>query len=386
VRDRNDYVSALDYGDPFEPVGPVRIVGARNGSHCGQLVLGCDEALRGVKVSASELRTSSGHVIPASNVSILYGRMGSSWCDAFTDRVPEKVALHKKTRMALLPVLARVKVPRDARPGDYTGTLTLTANGTALRRPLELHVCDWVVPDPADYRVYTDLYQSPTTVALQYETPMWSEAHWKRLERSWELLGRAGNKLVVVHAAEETQFGNRRGTIHWVKQPDGSYVYDFSIFDRYMALALEHCGRLDHVAVQLWHVGNIHKTGKGWAASRLDQKVTVTVRDEATGKLGSLRVPTFCTEQSKTFWKPFPPPWTPACGRRNSTMRSVWASSWTPCPPRNSSRCSTRSGRAAGNPGGCAGVTCRRTRRGPSRRTGRATDVSCSRSTAMGAA
>ncbi len=322
VRDRNDYMTADDYGDPTEALYPVRLVGARNGSYCGQIGVGSDAALKGVKVDPSALKGSGGE-IPAANVTVLYGLIGDGrshkpWCDNLIDAPPAEVpvrstpgssarrgmpAVPPEKVGAVQPVLVRVKVPKDAKPGEYKGSVSVAAGGRTVSVPVVLSVADWVVPDPRDFRLFVDLYQSPESVAMQYKVEMWSEEHWKLLEKSWELLGRAGNKLVVVHAAEETQFGNPRGTVYWVKKPDGSYDYDFSVFDRYLEMAKRHCGKLDHVAVQVWHVGNTMKTGSGWGTSPLDQKVTVTVKNGSG--LESLRVPAFATEESRKFWKPF---------------------------------------------------------------------------------
>ncbi len=317
VRDRNDYLTPDDYGDPGEKLQTVKLAGARNGSFCGQLGVGSRRPIKGLKVTAGDFKGPG--TIPATNVAVMYAAVGNNrgkwWFDNLLYEAPAEVPVRKFSpgrRMApaavgaLQPVLFRVKVPKDAKPGDYRGTLTVSAAGARpVTVPVELHVADWHVPDPRDFRTYVDLYQSPTSVALQYKVKMWSEEHWKLLDASWKLLGRAGNKLAIINAAEETQFGNPRGMIYWVKKPDGSYDYDFTHFDRYMKMVMKHCGKLDHVGVQVWHVGNIHKTGSGWGVSKLDQKVTVTLKDPKTGKLESLKVPVFATEEGKKFWKPF---------------------------------------------------------------------------------
>jgi hypothetical protein len=315
IRDRNDYMTADDYGDPNEARRPLKIVGARNGSYSAQLGIGSPTKFSAPKVTVSDLEAVKGAgSIPASQVTVLYGRMGTGWCDAFHAQPPAEVPARNVSpgrRMkpvpvgATLPVLVRVKIPRDAAPGDYRGEVTVSAGGQTVKRPVELSVADWVVPDPKDFRTYVDLYQSPETVAMKYRVEMWSEKHWKLMEKSWELLGRAGNKLVLVNAAMETQFGNPQSTIYLVKKPGGGWDYDFTNFDRLIKLALKHCGKIDHVGLQVWHVGNIKKTGSGWGASPLDQTVELTVKDPNTGKLSKYRVPKFDTAESKKFWKPY---------------------------------------------------------------------------------
>lgn len=262
TQDRNDRVTIHDRGDPTESLYPVKIVAARNGSWCSQLGVGSDGPIKGLSVKVSDLVQADGRAtIAASQVTLLYG-VGVPAKQLYDDRLaetpPAEVAVNAAAGAAVMPVVVRVHVPAGAAPGDYRGRITVSADGAAAATvPLDLHVSAWTLPDPKDYRTFASIYQSPDTVAMQYKVEMWSEQHWKLLERSWELLGRAGNNVAVVHAVEETQFGNPQSTIFWVKKPDGSYDWDFTAFDRYLKMAIKHCGRIDHVALQMVHVGNI---------------------------------------------------------------------------------------------------------------------------------
>jgi hypothetical protein len=157
-------------------------------------------------------------------------------------------------------------------------------------------VADWTVPDPRQYRTYIGVYQSPTTLAYKYKVTEWSEEHWKLMDKSFALLGRIGNKMVNLPVVDHTQFGNDDGMVVWKKKADGGYSYDFTVFDRFLELALKHCGTLDYVALQIWHSG-------GWEARKADQENTVTVVDEAGAK-SHLQVPAFDTEEARKFWKP----------------------------------------------------------------------------------
>jgi hypothetical protein len=318
-QDVNEKLLPRGYGSPGESSRPLRIVAARNGTFCAQLGVSSGSEIRGIRAEVSDLKAVKGDArIPASATDVLYGHVGKvmpGWYDNFVEDPPPLVPALTPSRGhrgvvkldgATLPVLLRLNVPKDASPGDYRGTVTVSADGVKSQSlPVEVHVVGWRVPDPRNYRTYMGVYQSPTSVALQYKVKPWSEAHWRLLAEAFKLLGRLGNKLVLVDAVEETQFGNERGMVYWVKKPDGSYDYDFSVFDRYLKLALKHCDKPDYVAVQVWHVGSIHKTGHGWGTSPMNQKVTVTLKDPKSGELSSLRVPVFATEESKKFWKPF---------------------------------------------------------------------------------
>ncbi|MCG3180159.1 MAG: hypothetical protein BIFFINMI_02516 [Phycisphaerae bacterium] len=311
-QDVNDRVTAMDYGDPCEPLGPARIVAARNGTWSAQVAVGSPDAIKDLKAQASDLAADGGAKIPASAVRLLYGRMDwpsqsyIAWCDALTAALPAEVPVYMQTRWqqtplpmgAVLPIRIEVRVPADAAAGDYRGTVTLSAAGlppTAV--PVELHVAAWSVPDPSDYRTYVGIYQSPTSVAMQYGVPEWSNEHFKLLEKSWELLSRAGNKLILVNVVDQTQFGNPEGMIRFIPKEGGGYDYDFSIFDRYMKLALKYCPKPEFVAFQIWHSG-------GWETRKADEHNTITVADPKTGKHEHVQVPVFGSEESKKLWKP----------------------------------------------------------------------------------
>jgi hypothetical protein len=298
----NDRITPFDYGDAGEGLRPIRIVAAKNGSFCGQLVVGSDGPFKAPRVTVGDLKAVKGEgLVPAANVTLLYalpnvGYYGMpTWFDALQPEPPAEVAVFKGGG-ALQPVLLRVKVPKDAPAGDYRGEAVVSVAGAeAARVPVEMNVSAWTVPDPKDYRTYVGVYQSPTSLALQYKMPEWSEDHWKLMEKSFALLGRAGNRLVNVCVVDRTQFGNDEGMIYWVKKPDGGYAYDFKVFDRYMDLAQKYF-TLDYVALHIWHSG-------GWETRKADQENTVTVIDEK-GERSRLQVPKFDTEDAKKFWKP----------------------------------------------------------------------------------
>ncbi|MCG3178722.1 MAG: hypothetical protein BIFFINMI_01051 [Phycisphaerae bacterium] len=310
TEDRNNQVTVADRGDLAEARYPVTVVGARNGSWCGQLGVGSDKPIKGLRVSVSDLKREGAEgTIAASQVTLLYG-VGIQGQAIYDDRLspspPAEVPVNAQARAAVVAVVVRVHIPADAAAGDYSGAITVSAEGQPpVETPLRAHVSAWSVPDPKDHRTFASIYQSPETIAMQYKVQPWSDEHFKLLEKSWELLGRAGNKVAIVNAVEQTQFGNDRSTIFWIRKPDGTYDWDFSVFDRYLQMAVRLCGPLDHVGLQIVHVGNIFNSRNGWASNPMDQVVTVSLKDPATGELESLKAPLFATAESKAFWKPY---------------------------------------------------------------------------------
>jgi len=301
--DRNDRVSSMDFADSLggRMGQPVRIVGARNGTFCGQVAVGAEEPVLGISATVSDLRGDNG-MIPASAISVLYGQTDQEnhnelvWSDALYHKPPEKP---KAGRAGFaLPMVLRVAVPEAARAGLYEGTISVKAGSKTVEIPLQLHVLEWLLPDSKDWNIHTSIYTSPESIAAKYGVEMWSEKHWALMDKSWQLLGRAANELAVIPAVDETQFGNPESMILY-RRTGNEWEYDFSRFDRYIAMAEKHCGKLNHVALPIWPAG-----GYGPRTVKADVKCTVSVVDEKGAVQEHWQVPTFGTDENVAFFKP----------------------------------------------------------------------------------
>jgi hypothetical protein len=305
--DTNDRVNVLDYGDPGERLHAIVLRGARNGFFSGQVVVGSTEAIRSLRAVPSELVAAGGAKIPAAEIQVRYPVLDGhayqqpDWFDGLRDAPPREVQVHAVSGAALQPVWITVHVPPGAAAGLYRGSLAISVRSETevggFSFPIELGVADWAIPDPRQFRTYVGIYQSPVSLAIQYQVPEWSEEHWRLVERSFRLLGEVGNKLVNVPLSEQTQLGNDEGMVYWVEKPDGTFTYDFSVLDRYLRLVKKHLGTPDFVALHVWHAG-------GWDIRGAAQRNTVTVLDPASGRRSHLQVPKFGTPQSTKFWQP----------------------------------------------------------------------------------
>jgi hypothetical protein len=295
--------SPLDYADPHEKTGELRIVGCRNGRFTGKVVVASGSGLRGVTASVGDLKHAGGKgAIPAGKIEVFYtvrdDRMTSRYktpAGGFWDTLSEKppasanpVALRKGGNAgAIQPVVIKVTVPADAAPGEYRGSLRIDGP-VKTEVPIRLSVADWKLPDPRDYVTHMGLIQSPESVAMWYKVPLWSEKHWQLMEKSFELMSQVGNRYVWVPLIARTNFGNSESMIYWIKDPstNGSgqattYNHDFSVFDRYMDLAQKHT-RPDVVCLQLWEMssGGLHKR-PGFRGFEEGRGCRVSIRNDA---------------------------------------------------------------------------------------------------------
>jgi hypothetical protein len=215
----------------------------------------------------------------------------------------------------VVPVWIKVRVPADATPGNYSGTLTISAKGAKpVTVPVKMHVAGWKLPDPRDYSSHLGMIQSPESVALRYKVPLWSEEHWKLMERSFKLMGEVGNKYLVLPLITRTHFGNSQTIVRWIRNPSAKgsgqgakYKHDFSILDRYLDLALKYT-RPDVVCLYVsdQHLGG----GKGGGGRGWDRHasaaapVQFTLLDPAGGKVSEATGPKYTDPEAEAFWAP----------------------------------------------------------------------------------
>ncbi|MFH1023288.1 MAG: glycoside hydrolase domain-containing protein [Planctomycetota bacterium] len=302
-QDMHRQFNDADYADPNEPVGPITLVGAANGFYSGLVVAGSDAPLDGLKAVVTDLKGAG--TIPAANIRVRYAQIshlgqgyGNPSIFIGLEKEPPARVEPGPGKGVVQPVWVTVQVPKGAAAGKYQGTLELSAAGVAaVKVPVEIDVVGWTLPDPTAFRSFMSIYESPDSVALQYDVPVWSEEHWKRLEKSAELLGHLGNNFACVPLVCRTEFGNDESMVTWIRKADGSYDYDFSAFDRYLDLLMKYC-TIKIVACQVYF-------GGGWGvADPTKRAVSVTVVDPAAKKREMVEMPLYGTEESRKQWKP----------------------------------------------------------------------------------
>ncbi|NLF30064.1 MAG: DUF4091 domain-containing protein [Planctomycetes bacterium] len=327
-----------DYGNPSEPLRPVRIAGARNGAFNGKIVVGSLRALGGLRVTATDLRGEGGR-IAADAVQIRYalpwggeqaldntyqrkqipapttGRLLS----ALADRPPDPVE-PPRGGGAVVPVWITVHVPADAAAGRYAGELAIEAAGEPpLRAALELTVEDWTLPDPQDYRTWVELMQSPQTLEVEYGVERWSQAHWDLIGRSLSLLRGVGSRVVYVPLICRTNLGNEESMVRWIDPGGPAPAFDFSLMDRYLDLAQRECGTPKIVVFYVWDVFLVPREGGdqsgGTGGHRrmvnyigehdgvLGLRPAVTTIDPAAGTLGEAEIPAYTDPAGEAAWR-----------------------------------------------------------------------------------
>jgi hypothetical protein len=202
-----------------------------------------------------------------------------------------------------------VRVPKDAKPGRYEGTVSVAAEGLAPTNvPLRVDVSDWTVPDPKDFRVTNFLQSAPDSLALHYGVPRWSDKHFELIGKSMALAAEVNSRQAIAELCLDffELGGNAETMVRWIRQPDGSYKYDFTVFDRFLDTVAKNIGKPHPLRLACWREWR-HLSGEPnwrWLASGGGKSVSVTLLDPSTGRLDKVEQPRADSPEFVAFWKP----------------------------------------------------------------------------------
>jgi len=305
VEDIHTRVFTTDYSDLPSPAGEVRFVGAINGEYSAQLVVGTDRRLGPLRVAFAPLRQAEGawaipasalrgqfmvahpvtemgylsrggrdpgHKLRAAEAEPFLRRFGGPDLDVVALTPEQKV--QEAERLGFFdhiaaapptevpagtcqPIWLTLRVPADAQPGLYRGSLRVEAEGMEPATvPVAADVIGWRVPDTPDWQIVMQIEQSPFAVAEHYNVPLWSDRHFALMEPSFRHLGRIGNDWVFIPVLWNTELGNLQDSpIRWLRRRDGSLAFDYAAMDRYLDLAAKHLGRPRVICFLVMHGG-----------------------------------------------------------------------------------------------------------------------------------
>lgn len=160
----------------------------------------------------------------------------------------------------LRPLWLDIRVPADAVPGKYKGTLTATVGGETLALPFSLEVGNRVLT-PVDKRPFhLDLWQNPYSVARFYGVKLWSKEHFDLMRPMMTELASAGQKVVTATIIKHPWNGQTEDAFESMVgktlTQDGEWRYDYRVFDRWVEFMME-CGvkeQIDCYTIVPWHL------------------------------------------------------------------------------------------------------------------------------------
>jgi hypothetical protein len=249
---------------------------------------------------------NDGTIIPASQCTARFLRYvltddfktcGTHPSDLAPYLVPDVIDLENSMTLPAYttrPVWLTLEVPRDAEPGIYTLTLDIveTSSQTVKEQlTLRVNVQENVLPLPSEQAFHLDFWQQPYSLSRYESVGRWSNKHFELLRPYMELLARAGQSVVSTILFYEPwgsqSYDKFDPMIKTTKKRDGSWSYDYSIFDRWVEF-MASCGidkQIDCFTMIPWDM-------------------TFRYYDEAQGKEVALKTTTSASEY-KELWISF---------------------------------------------------------------------------------
>jgi len=274
-------------GDPLEPLRPLRLATPRGGVSSGQVVVSAATELTGV----SAVKADSGAILGAGSVEIRYATADAD-VPQLLDRPPGAARI--------VPIWLTARVSRHTAPGVYHGTLTISGLQKKVSVPIVLTVYAWTLPELRDYGTTVTLLHCPESVARQYDVPLWSDEHFRLLEKSMAPMGYGGNTLLSVSALGEDWFGDHPLIVF--RKDGGKYVPDLRFAKRYLELYDKHAPPPRYLSVQVW---NYSVSQRGFGRDGGDKKwisKTIKVRMLQGNRLVPAEMPVYTRPGTEETW------------------------------------------------------------------------------------
>jgi hypothetical protein len=134
---------------------------------------------------------------------------------------------------AKAPTVCRITASADAKPGKRSFG------------PMSVEVVDRVLPPAKDWKYFLDLWQHPWAVSRYFNVEPFSKEHYAKMEPVWRALAECGCKALTVTLLD-LPWNNQCldgycSMVGRVKNADGTWSFDYSIFDEYVEFGRK-CG------------------------------------------------------------------------------------------------------------------------------------------------
>jgi len=140
------------------------------------------------------------------------------------------------------PVWLSVNIPADADAGIYNGIIEMQTENEHVVLNIQVKVQNQLLPKPHDWKFRLDLWQNPWVIAEYYHVKPWSAEHKTLLKKHLQLYADAGGDYITTYGVHspwgDNEYSLERGMIEWIKQKNGSWKFDYNIFDQYVELAM----------------------------------------------------------------------------------------------------------------------------------------------------
>lgn len=216
-----------------------------------QLLIWTKQLLTGVTVNIQPLTDNKGHNIPASQITASFVRYvmtdelnkDGTGCgfrkpaDFDSSLVEDAIDIVKKQDIpanTTQPVWLSIKVPVTIPAGIYHGALKVGK----VNLPYQIQVLEHTLAPASEWQYHLDLWQSPNAISRMHKVKDWSPAHFAAMAPYMKMLADAGQKVITATLIYDPWNGQTEdiysSMIKWTRQRNGSWSYDYTIFDKWV--------------------------------------------------------------------------------------------------------------------------------------------------------
>lgn len=150
------------------------------------------------------------------------------------------------------PVWLNIKVPDNAKPGTYTGFVTMKAEGQkSIKLQLRINVLNQTLPQPSEWGFHLDLWQNPYAVARFHDVPLWSDRHFELMKPLMKMLADAGQKVITAAIMHRPWAGQTYDPFHSMigkqKNLNGTWEYNYEVFDKWISFMMFEVGIIEQI-------------------------------------------------------------------------------------------------------------------------------------------
>lgn len=227
-----------------------RLVGWKGERTASEILLWAPDSISGVRGIVSDF-CSADATLPSSIAELGFVRYtlsdstrAAGGATALMPDMIDSLMVFDMEPTKVRPMWLTVRIPSDATPGLYTASVSVTSNdGADITLPLTLEVQNRTLGSPHDWNYHLDLWQHPAAVARAQGLEVWSDEHFEALRPIMTRLAQAGQKVVTATLNKDPWnhqcYDGYEPMIKWTKNADGSWCYDYSVFDRWVEMMLE---------------------------------------------------------------------------------------------------------------------------------------------------
>ncbi len=256
----------------------LRLTGVRNEQISAQIGLAARDSLSNVMVKVGDLISESQRYFKSEHsqvrlvkyLPVARARSEYVWSPMIEDIIGEEISGDMNPNVvadvlvdfettSLQPYVAQpfwftFRIPQDIEPGLYNGHIYFSGLKEGQTKkwevPFQIDIASPVIPNSDSYKFYLDLWLNPSSIAGYYQIEHWSKEHWELIKVYLnDYLSRGGKNITTTFTHQpwhkpwvngstrsQIEFGYE-SMIKWIREKDGKWSFDYSIFDKYVSVA-----------------------------------------------------------------------------------------------------------------------------------------------------